>query len=214
MVVGVTPSSRRGRVVARRSVALAHGDLVPTAIHDVGGRHPDGTPITIGPWTFETPQVRDVVEGYLRPGGRVLNACAGETRLDHDGPVHRNDVDERRPADTHHDVRELDRHLAGEQFDIVVFDPPWSGEQADEHYDSHRVGRGPSGGIWEAREALAELTAPGGLVLSLGFDTTGLRTVDGFERVAMHVFSRIQKPTDAILVVDWKHQRDIEEWSA
>lgn len=211
-MVGVTASKQS--VVARRASAMAEGDHVPAALHDIGGRHPDGKPITIGPWTFETPQVRAVVEAYCAPGDRVLNACAGKTRLDHDGHIHRNDVDERRPADTHHDVRNLDHKLAGESFDIVVFDPPWDSEQATEHYGGHRVGRGPSGGIWEARKALAALTAPGGLVLSLGFDTAGLRNLDGFERVAMHAFQRVQKPVDAILVVDWKRQRDIEEWSA
>jgi hypothetical protein len=56
-------------------------------------------------WTFEDVKVKKWVENQLN--GTVLNACAGETKLHHNGPIHRNDVNPDRPADTHHDVRKL-----------------------------------------------------------------------------------------------------------
>lgn len=167
--------------------------------HKVGGKHPDGTPIAIGPWTFEAPQVRRVVESYLT--GRVLNACAGKTRLDHDD-VHRNDVDPDREADTHHDVRELDQYLPPESFDVVVFDPPWDKEQAEEHYHGHHVGKGGAGGMLPARTAIANLTAPGGRVLSFGWNSFGLESFVGWEREAVHLFQRGPGMPEAILVVD------------
>jgi len=182
--------------------ALRLGQQVPTAYHSIGGRHPDGSPIAIGPWTFECPQVRRVVESYLT--GDVLNACAGKTKLSHES-VHRNDFDDRRDADTHHDVTVLDEHLDVEAFDVVVFDPPFDSDQADEHYGGRTVGRGPSGGIWSARDALAKVTAAGGLVLSVGWNSVGLKHKDGFEREAVHVFQREQKP-DVFLTVDRKTQ--------
>lgn len=190
------------------NAALRQGQQVPFALHTIGGRHPDGTPISLGPWTFECPQVRDVVESYLR--GRVLNACAGKTQLRHDGEVHRNDLDDRREADTHHDVTTLDDNLPTGYFETVVFDPPFDPEQADEHYAGHKVGRGPSGGIWQARDALATLTSPDGLVLSIGWNSVGLQHKDAFEREAVHLFQRVQKP-DVILTVDRRVQRTIRE---
>lgn len=195
-VVGDTPARGGSRA------ALRLGQQVPTAYHTIGGRHPDGSPIAIGPWTFQTPQVRRVVEEYL--DGRVLNACAGKTKLTHDD-VHRNDLDDRRDAETHFDVTELDEHLRSESFDVVVFDPPFDSDQAEEHYQGRTVGRGPSGGIWSARDALARLTAPGGLVLSVGWNSVGLKHKDGFDRQAVHVFQREQKP-DVFLTVDRKAQ--------
>jgi len=185
--------------------ALRLGQTDPTAYHKIGGRHSDGTPIAIGPWTFECPQVRRVVECYL--SGQVLNACAGKTRLAH-SDVHRNDLDERRAVDTHHDVTELEDHLDVESFDRVVFDPPFDKEQAEEHYDGRTVGRGPSGGIWKARAALANLTAPGGLVLCVGWNSVGLDYLDAFERYSVHVFRREQKP-DVFLTVDRKIQQTL-----
>lgn len=133
---------------------LRHGRQYPFALHTIGGKHPDGTPIALGPWTFEAPQVRRVVESML--SGRVLNACAGRTKLTHDDDVHRNDIDVDRDADTHHDVCSLDEHLAPESYDTIVFDPPFDSDQANEHYNGNTVGRGPSGGIWRARDALVE----------------------------------------------------------
>lgn len=188
--------------------ALRQGQQVPFALHEIGGKHPDGTPIALGPWTFEAPQVRRVVEAYL--SGRVLNACAGKTRLRHKGEVHRNDIDVDRDADTHHDVTELDDCLEISAWDTVVFDPPFDEEQAEEHYNGHTVGRGPSGGLWAARDALARLTAPGGRVLSIGWNSVGLGYKDQFEREAVHLFQRIQKP-DVVLVVDRKTQHTLTE---
>jgi len=186
--------------------ALRHGEQLPFALHTIGGKHPDGTPISLGPWTFECPQVRRVVESYLE--GTVLNACAGKTKLNHDGEMHRNDLDERRDVDTHFDVTQLDEQLPARSFDTIVFDPPFDPEQASEHYDENKVGRGPSGGIWQARNALAALCAVGGRVVSIGWNSVGLQHKDDFERESVHLFQRVQKP-DVILVVDRKIQQTL-----
>jgi hypothetical protein len=182
------------------------GEQIPTSIHSIGGRKKDGRSNYIGAWTFECPQVRKVVEHYLH--GSVLNACAGKTSLNYpETRIHRNDIDESRDADTHADVRTLDTVLT-ERFDTVVFDPPFDQEQAEEHYNGNNVGRGPSGGIWEARDALAELTTPGGVVLSIGWNSVGLSYKDTFQKEHIHLFQRICKP-DVFLTVDRKIQREL-----
>lgn len=185
---------------------LRFGEQVPFAVHKIGGRHEDGTPISLGPWTFETPQVCEVVEAYL--DGKVLNACAGKTQLNHE-PVHRNDLDPERAADTHHDVAGIHQRLT-DTFDVIVFDPPFDPDQAEEHYNGHKVGRGPSGGIWKARRSLAHLTDIGGRVLSIGWNSVGLQAQNEFEREAIHLFQRVQKP-DVVMTVDKKVQRRLDE---
>jgi hypothetical protein len=173
--------------------------------HKIGGSEPNGDPAAIGPWTFETSTVRSIVEKYLE--GQVLNACAGVTRLPYPREdVHRNDIDPERDADTHFDVECIDDRLPNNHFDAVIFDPPWDQEQADEHYNGHNVGRGPSGGIWDAREALANVTAPGGCVISLGWNSVGLESFRGWEREAIHLFQRASQLPDVVLVVDRNSQ--------
>lgn len=147
----------------------------------IGGKTGDGDPVHLSPWTFEVPQIRSLVERWLC--GDVLNVCAGQVHLDHDGPVHRNDIDEDRDADTHIDARAVDEEFAHGQFDTVVYDPPYTAEMADRHYNGHHVGR-----AWEARGAIANVTAPGGIVLSFGYSSDGLDGWDGWTRRATYYF--------------------------
>ncbi|MFA1612088.1 hypothetical protein [Halobellus rubicundus] len=147
----------------------------------IGGKTGDGDPVHLSPWTFEVPQIRELVERWL--AGEVLNACAGKTKLDHDGPVLRNDIDRDRDVDTHHDVRELDEHFDHGRFDTVVYDPPYTKEMAERHYDGNHVGH-----PWEPRGAIANVTAPGGHVLTFGYNSDGLDGWEGWERVATYYF--------------------------
>lgn len=147
----------------------------------IGGRTEDGEPVHLSPWTFETPQIREIVERWL--AGEVLNACAGKTELEHDGPIHRNDLDEDLDVETHYDVRDLDDHFDRDRFDTVIYDPPYSAEMAERHYDGNHVGR-----MWEARGAIANVTAPGGHVLTFGYNSDGLDGWEGWERITTYYF--------------------------
>jgi hypothetical protein len=147
----------------------------------VGGKTGEGEPVHLSPWTFEVPQIRGIVEKWLH--GEVLNACAGETKLNHDGPIHRNDIDTDRSADTHYDVRGIDEHLENERFDTVVFDPPYTKEMAERHYNGNHIGR-----KWEPRGSIANVTASGGHVLSFGYNSDGFDGWTGWERIATYYF--------------------------
>ncbi len=175
------------------------------SVHTVGGKHPGGKPIAMGKWTFEVPVVRTIVEGYL--DGRVLNACAGKTKLNHGtGEIVRNDINEKRDAQYHYDVCEIDQHFPSDSFDVVVFDPPFDQSQADEHYDSMHASD-----LGKARKALAELVAPGGLLLEFGWNSHGAEKFKGWSRESLHLFQRGPCLQDVILVVDRNHQTRLTE---
>lgn len=165
-------------------LSVAHSEPYRLVIHNVGGREPDGSPTYIGPWTFETKMVRDVVERWIE--GRTLNACAGKTRLSHTGEIVRNDLNPERDADYHVDVTRIDETFAPETFDSVVFDPPFDQTQADDHYEGmHDRQRGP------ARRKLAELVRPGGIFIELGWNDHGpALAVDGWKREECHRYRR------------------------
>lgn len=88
-------------------------------------------------WTFEAKAIRSWVEHHI--DGRVLNACAGKSKLDHDDEVIRNDINEKIDADLHVDVAELSAYFPEGHFDTIVFDPPWSAYQSNLRYDGHNV---------------------------------------------------------------------------
>ena len=135
-------------------------------------------------WTFKDTTVRKWVEERLN--GDVLNACAGETQLSHSREIHRNDVNTDRPADTHHNLKELDQHLTG-PFDTVVYDPPWSVFQVNDKYE----GRGQDT-IKQSTlmaKAIDNLIGPGGVVLGFGYTINMLPTSLGYDLKEVAVFT-------------------------
>jgi hypothetical protein len=133
-------------------------------------------------WTFEDNAVRKWVLQWCN--GRVLNACAGETSLGYDGEVIRNDVDTDRPADVHMDVHELPDEFGADSFDTIVFDPPWSGFQADDKYDGGDVN-------WtrELKDGFDEMLRPRGRVIQLGYSAANMPRELGYRRDAAAVFA-------------------------
>ena len=158
-------------------------------------------------WTFQDETVRRWVERRLR--GDVLNACAGETRLHHDGEIHRNDINEERPADTHHNLKELHEHL-DRTFDTVVYDPPWSVFQVNDKYD----GRGQDTikqSTLMAR-AIDELTHSGSVVLGFGYTINMVPTSMNFDLDEVAVFTIPGPGKDFFGSVHVKRNRSLSEF--
>lgn len=154
---------------------------------------------TVSPnrWTFQSDKIRRWVEQRLQ--GRVLNACAGTTKLAHDHEIVRNDIDEDRDADSHVDVCEIGAHFDAESFDTIVYDPPFSQNQATRSYDGQEVGDDAL-----AKRQFDTLLAPGGRVIQFGFTTTCMPMSLGYERQAVAVWNTLGRMNDYLSVVDTK----------
>lgn len=169
----------------------------PIYLHNVGGKDRDGEPVRINRWTFACRNVRDVVLDHIH--GRVLNACAGKTKLDKRGcEIVRNDIDEDRDADTHYDVREIHEHFIPESFDSAILDPPFDPGRGEELYKGFHAS-----GYIDARDAVGKLVRRGGTVIELGWNSWSLADKDGWERVEHHLY-RTPFKGDVHLVVDRK----------
>jgi hypothetical protein len=182
-----------------RSVSAPDGD---TAQLPDPGSNPTLAYCTVQPdrWTFGADKIRAWVEQFL--DGHVLNACAGQTVLDHE-PVHRNDIDPDIDADTHHDVRALPNKL-DTQFDVIVYDPPFTVNQASETYDEEAPGYGP-----DVVHALHSLLRPGGRVVMFGYSTWGMPADRGYRREAVGLFNTLGRQHDYLGVVS-RHDPDGE----
>lgn len=153
-------------------------------------------------WTFQSTKIRRWVESRLE--GRVLNACAGKTKLANDHEIVRNDLDESRDADLHVDVCEIADHFEAGSFNTIVYDPPFSENQANETYD---LGDGEA--VVAGRDAVAkrqfdELLAPGGRVIQFGYTTTCMPTSLGYDRLEVGVWNTLGRSNDYLSVVDRK----------
>jgi hypothetical protein len=176
----------------------------PISVHTMGGRDREDRPNFIGRWTFQPRPIRDLVEDALE--GRVLNATAGKTRLDHDQVVVRNDINPDIPADIRHDVTVIDEHLETHSFDTVVLDPPFDTSQADKRYEGFHARD-----IKAARDALDELVAPGGVFIEFGWSSRGVGCRQQWDREALHLFQRMNLP-DVFASIDRKAQTTLG-WS-
>lgn len=180
----------------------------PVEVHRLGGRDRDGSPSFLGRWTFDTWEVREVVEDSL--SGRVLNACAGKTRLRHGGgEIIRNDINDDIPADSRHDVCCIDEHYATDSFDTVIFDPPFDAGQAEKRYEGFHAKD-----ITAARDALSKLVSPGGVMIEFGWSSHGAAAFEGWSREELHIFQRGPCLPDVFGFVDRYHQRSLNEYGA
>lgn len=117
-------------------------------------------------WTFEAPKIRDWVKHHMT--GRTLNMCAGPTVLSHDGEIIRNDLNPDVEADTHADARTLDDLFDANSFDTILYDPPFSKNQAETTYNISEAPTDHS----SIQDTIDTLLKPGGTLIHFGFDST------------------------------------------
>lgn len=157
-------------------------------------------------WTFQSDKIREWCESYCE--GRVLNACAGKTHLQYDGEVVRNDLDGERDADLHVDVCEIAEHFDRASFDTIVYDPPFSQNQANRSYEGRNVGEDAL-----AKRQFHELLKGGGRVIQFGYTTTCMPIALGYERDAVSIFNTLGRMNDYLGTVDRKLNGSLERYS-
>lgn len=153
-------------------------------------------------WTFQSDKIRREVEKRLR--GRVLNACAGKTKLAHGGPIVRNDIDTARDADYYVDVCEISEHFEPASFDTIVYDPPFSENQASTTYELDDGTEVVAGRGAIAKREFHDLLADGGRVISFGFTTTNMPLSLGYTREWVGVFNTLGRMNDYLASMDVK----------
>ncbi|MDZ5810052.1 hypothetical protein U4E84_01615 [Halorubrum sp. AD140] len=173
------------------------GDAVDTDRESWDGLEMSYYTVSPNRWTFRSDKIREWVEERLT--GRVLNACAGRTKLVHDDRIVRNDIDVDRDADLHVDVCEIADHFEPETFDTVVYDPPFSQYQSNRSYEGRNVGDDAL-----AKRQIDELLSPGGRFIQFGFTTTGMPMSLGYERQEVAIFNTLGRMNDYLAVVDEK----------
>lgn len=145
-------------------------------------------------WTFQMPKVRTWIESRIE--GRTLNLFGGITRLT--GDVVHNDLQPELclPGDLSRDACDGAQWVDLEHvFDTVVFDPPYSFHQAVVSYGLKKQQK-----VSHARDVVEWVLKPGGRVLSLGFNSTGMSESRGFEKEALALVNCGGSHNDYILL--------------
>ena len=156
-------------------------------------------------WTFQPDKVRNYVESQLQ--GRVLNLFAGETKLNHDGEIIRNDIDEDRDADYHFDATNVDEYFADDSFDTIILDPPYNVRKSREKYNQELKLQ-----FTIVRDKCAPLVRSNGKVISLGYDSTGMSKSRGFEKDAIALLNHKGTHNDTICLVERKANTSLTDY--
>jgi hypothetical protein len=128
-------------------------------------------------WTFQMPKLRSWVESRIE--GHTLNMFGGVTKLT--GDIVTNEINPDLTADLRKDAYDLTQWQdLAQSFDTVVFDPPYSAFQAVRTYGGKRAQE-----VTHARDVVEYVLKPGGRVISLGFNSTGMSNSRGFTKEAL-----------------------------
>jgi hypothetical protein len=149
-------------------------------------------------YTFEQPKLRAWILSYCQ--GRVLNVFGGTTILEKDGcEFVTNDMNPDIPAAFHFDATELAQHLPEHSFDTILLDPPYTMFQAVHSY--HGV---MCQDITAVRNTTDRLLKPNGVVISLGYNTTGMSAKRGYEKLAILICNNGGSHNDILTLVEQK----------
>lgn len=183
-------------------------------------------------WTLENTAMRKWVESHCE--GRVLNPCCGESRLNHNSEVVRNDLDEEVDSDYHVDAGELAIYLEPESFDTIFYDPPWSHYQSNMRYSGRHVEKDETsidtaalpfdiagdrekeqlGHARLVKDGFDYLLRPGGEVIQITQHGTCMPGRLGYQRVERVMFDPIGEAKCVIGSVDKKTQTKLEGGAA
>lgn len=117
----------------------------------------------------------------------------------------RNDADESKEADHHLDGLDFLRQLQTATLDGVLFDPPYSTEQALRKYKPIQNGTAGRAEYWaKCKDEIARLVKPEGKAICFAWDSTGVGKKRGFELLQVLLVCHGACHNDTIITVERK----------
>ena len=156
--------------------------------------------------TFSIDVIGKLVKRYLRDSEISVDPFARNKLW----CTHTNDLNPSTRAEYHMTALEFLKWINHAQFaaDLVLFDPPYSRRQTKEVYDdvglkyqqsdNHNMTRN-----WRAeRDVIDKILRPGGIVISLGWNTSGMGIRRGYEIVELMVINHGGHHNDTLITVE------------
>lgn len=117
----------------------------------------------------------------------------------------RNDADESNDAEFHLDGLDFLREMPTASFDGVLFDPPYSVEQALRKYKPKQNGTAGRAEYWaRCKDEIARIVQIGGKAICFGWDSTGVGKSRGFELQRVLLICHGACHNDTIVTVEVK----------
>lgn len=159
------------------------------------------------PDTLSIPPFRQLVKKYLHTATVTVDPFARNCTW----ATYTNDLNPDTAAEYHLDAAEFLRELKAKDVkaDLIIFDPPYSLEQCKRSYES--VGRVVTmrdtqvWGRWtEHKELIRDITGPGAVAITFGWNTNGIGKKYGFRIVEILLVAHGGGHHDTICTVERK----------
>jgi hypothetical protein len=160
---------------------------------------------TAGPskWTFTIKPIRALIDRYVGDGRGWVDPFAGK----HSPAELTNDHNPSMPATCHLEADAFCRTAEG-PFVGVLFDPPYSRRQINEHYrllGQKATSLDTSDRFYNrVKNAICDKIVPGGAAISFGYSSNGFGRTRGFAIVEVLLVAHGQGHYDTIVVVERK----------
>jgi hypothetical protein len=161
--------------------------------------------------TFDCKPMGDFVRKYLQ--GVSVDPFARNKRW----ATHTNDLNPETDAEHHMDAVDFLRMLAdqGVQADVVIVDPPYSPRQVKECYDGIGMKMQQEDALRglflrRLKEQIVRLVPHGGMVLTFGWNSTGMGGGLGFEPVEILLVCHGSDHNDTICVAERRAVEQME----
>lgn len=156
--------------------------------------------------TFSIKPIGEFVRAYLACSKVSVDPFARNRTW----ATYTNDINPRTSAQSHVDAEVFLKGLAV-QADLALFDPPYSPRQVSEHYKEAGLpvtGEDTQNGrlYKRVRDALDRVVAPGGIVLSFGWQSIGMGEARGYELIETMLVAHGGGHNDTICIAERKHR--------
>lgn len=157
--------------------------------------------------TFDIPPIHTFVQRYLATARVSVDPfCGGKAWA-----TFHNDLNPECAAQEHKDAGSFlaDLKRKGVQADLGIFDPPYSPRQISEHYRAAgklvSAADTQNGRLYRrVRDALDEIMAPGGVVLSFGWNSVGMGISRGYSLIEVLLVPHGGAHNDTICIAERK----------
>lgn len=152
--------------------------------------------------TFSIRAIKEII--YKYSFGKVIDPFANSNKI----ADITNDLDPQFDTDYHMDVTDFLKKFTDNSIDTVLYDPPYSARQVSECY--RKLGfsvnkETTQSSYWRRhREQISRIVRPGGIVISCGWNSTGIGKKYGFEIVEILLVAHGGQHNDTIVTVEIK----------
>lgn len=152
--------------------------------------------------TFSIKPIKELIHKYAN--GKIIDPFANNNKI----ATITNDLDTQYDTDYHMDATDFLKMFDDKSVDTVLYDPPYSPRQVSECY--RKLGmtvnkETTQSSYWRKhREQIVRIVRPGGIVISCGWNSTGIGKKCGFEKIEILLVAHGSQHNDTIVVVEKK----------